>query len=219
VASFCQLLQNRYGGQLDERADQYIEFAVDGAKRMQALINDLLEFSRVGRKGGEMVVIDADDLVARARQNMASAIEETGAVVGSDDLPVVRMEPSLGVALFQNLVSNAIKFRRPDTQPAVRITVDLVGSPDGFHEFAVSDDGIGIPAEYAERIFVIFQRLHAKDEYAGTGIGLALCRKIVEHHGGRIWVDTSGAGSGEPHGTTVRFTLPVVDIPVVEGDQ
>ncbi|HEY8546823.1 MAG TPA: ATP-binding protein [Acidimicrobiales bacterium] len=207
VASFCQLLQSRYQGQLDERADQYIEFAVDGAKRMQALINDLLEFSRVGRRGGEADVVDADELLARALSNLSTAVEDTGAHITSDDLPPVRIEVSLGVALFQNLVSNAIKFRREGTEPHVTITVRP--NDAGEHEFAVTDDGIGISPDYAERIFVIFQRLHGKEEYDGTGIGLALCRKIVEHHGGRIWVDTSNT-SGEGHGTTVRFTLPAV---------
>jgi signal transduction histidine kinase len=207
VASFCQLLQSRYEGRLDERADQYIGFAVDGAKRMQALINDLLEFSRVGRRGGETVLADADVLMGRALSNLSDTVEETGAHVSVEDLPVVRMEVSLGVALFQNLLSNALKFRREGTEPHVAVTVRRVGDD---HEFAVIDDGIGIAPDYAERIFVIFQRLHAKDEYAGTGIGLALCRKIVEHHGGRIWVDTSSYESGEGHGTTVRFTLPAV---------
>jgi len=207
VASFCQLLQSRYEGRLDERADQYIGFAVDGAKRMQALINDLLEFSRVGRRGAEPVLADAEVLVGRALSNLSDTVEETGAQVAVEDLPLVRIEVSLGVALFQNLLSNALKFRREGTAPIVSITVRRDGD---HHEFAVTDNGIGINPDYAERIFVIFQRLHAKDEYAGTGIGLALCRKIVEHHGGRIWVDTSSYESGEDHGTTVRFTLPAV---------
>jgi signal transduction histidine kinase len=202
VASFCQLLQSRYGGQLDERADQYIEFAVDGAKRMQALINDLLAFSRVGRLDADTEVIDADELIERAVANLSTALEETGADIHADPLPPVDVEVSLVVALFQNLLANAIKFRREGAVPTIRITVQ---ERDGMHEFAVQDDGIGIPPEYAERVFVIFQRLHTKEEFDGTGIGLAMCRKIVERHGGRIWIDP-GSGAG----TTVRFTLPQV---------
>lgn len=211
VASFCQLLQQRYKGDLDERADQYIEFAVDGAKRMQALINDLLAFSRVGRRGGEAVVIDADDLVALARDNLGPAIAESDAELAVGPLPEVKVEATLGVALFQNLIANAIKFHWPGKTPVIGVTARRDGD---VNEFAVTDDGIGINPEYAERIFVIFQRLHAKDEYAGTGIGLALCRKIVEHHGGRIWVDTDTASEDDAvggRGTTIRFTLPVVE--------
>ena len=200
VASFCQLLQQRYGGQLDERADQYIEFAVDGAKRMQALINDLLAFSRVGRVGSDPEVVDGDDLLARALANLATTIEETGAEIESDPLPPLEVEVSLVVALLQNLVANAIKFRREGATPHIRISVE---SRDGEHEFAVHDDGIGIEPEYAERVFVIFQRLHTKEAYEGTGIGLAMCRKIVERHGGRIWVE-----SRPGDGSIFRFTLP-----------
>ena len=208
VASFCQLLQSRYGGQLDERADQYIGFAVDGAKRMQALINDLLAFSRVGRTPGDAVDVRAGQLVDQALENLSAAISASDAkitVVGP--LPRVRVEGSLGVALFQNLVSNALKFSRPDVAPRVHMSARRSG---GFNEFEVSDEGIGIAPEYAEQIFVIFQRLHGRDDYGGTGIGLALCRKIVEGHGGRIWVDTSDHAGGAS-GTTIRFTLPVVE--------
>jgi signal transduction histidine kinase len=202
VTSFCQMLERRYAGQLDERADQYIAFAVDGAKRMQILINDLLAFSRVGRLGRESELVDADDLVASAKANLAAGIEETGAeveVVG--DLPVVHGERSLLTLVFQNLIGNGIKFHGDDT-PRVRISAE---PDDGFWRFTVADNGIGIDAEYAERIFVIFQRLHPKEAYAGTGIGLAMCRKVIEHHGGRIWLEPSANGSG----ATFRFTLPV----------
>jgi len=202
ISSFCQLLQQRYGGQLDERADQYIHFAVDGAKRMQSLINDLLAFSRVGRLGGELEPTSLAHALDRGLENLSTAIEVSGATVEAADLPEVVGDPNLLAALFQNLVGNAIKFQRPGVAPHVRVTASR---SDGQVEVAVSDNGIGIDEEYAERIFVIFQRLHGRDAYEGTGIGLALCRKIVEHHGGRIWVDTS---VGE--GASIRFTLPLV---------
>jgi len=200
VASFTQLLQRRYAGQLDERADQYIEFAVDGAVRMQRLINDLLAFSRVGRLGGEQQLVDAGELVEAARRNLASVIEETGAEIEVGELPAVRGEVGLLTAVFQNLIGNALKFRGPDP-PRVRISAVREG--DVWH-FTVVDNGIGIEPEYADRIFIIFQRLHTKEAYSGTGIGLALCRKIIEYHGGRIWLDT-----GDAAGTTFHFTLPV----------
>ncbi len=165
VASFCQLLQKRYQGQLDERADQYIEFAVDGAKRMQALINDLLTFSRVGRLIGDLAEVDCDAALARALANVETACEEAAAAVVADPLPVVQGDLSLLTALFQNLVDNAIKYRRPDVAPEVCITVARV---DDNWEFAVADNGIGIAPEYAERVFVIFQRLHAKEEYPAS---------------------------------------------------
>ncbi|MFL6130199.1 MAG: sensor histidine kinase [Mycobacteriales bacterium] len=201
VASFTQLLERRYHGQLDARADQYIAFAVDGAKRMQILINDLLAFSRVGRLLHEHVEVEADDLVAQALSNLSMAVEETGTEVTVDELPRVSGDVSLLTGVFQNLISNAVKFRGA-TRPRVHVGVRDAGDR---WEFSVADNGIGIPPEYADRIFVIFQRLHPKDAYPGTGIGLAMCRKIVEYHGGRIWLDTdTGAGA------TFRFTLPKI---------
>jgi signal transduction histidine kinase len=201
VASFCQLLQRRYLGQLDARADQYIEFAVDGAKRMQALIDDLLAFSRVGRVEREPVLVSCASALSQARVNLTAEIRRAGASVESDQLPSVRAEMSLITSLFQNLLSNAIKFRRPDRPPAVRITAADQGE---LWLFSVTDNGIGIEPEYAERIFVIFQRLHDRTAYAGTGIGLAMCRKIVEHYGGTIWLDTTFRD-----GARFYFTLPV----------
>ncbi|HYT10152.1 MAG TPA: ATP-binding protein, partial [Mycobacteriales bacterium] len=199
VASFSQLLQRRYAGQLDERADQYIAFAVDGAKRMQILINDLLAFSRVGRMVREHVEVEAGELVAQAVANLSLAVEEAGAEVTVDELPRVSGDVSLLTAVFQNLIGNAIKFRGAGP-PRVRVGVRDAGAE---WEFSVADNGIGIEPEYAERIFVIFQRLHPKEAYPGTGIGLALCRKIVDYHGGRIWLDAEASP-----GTTFRFTLP-----------
>lgn len=202
VASFCQLLERRYKRQLDERADQYIAFAVDGAKRMQILINDLLAFSRVGRIVRDPVLVSCDAVLEQALANLSYAIEQAGAVVDADKLPKVSAEVPLLTTVFQNLVSNALKFHGEET-PRVRITVRRAGD---FWEFGVADNGIGIDEEYAERIFVIFQRLHNKADYPGTGIGLAMCRKIVEYHGGRIWLDSSVES-----GTRFCFTLPVLD--------
>ncbi|WP_217915050.1 sensor histidine kinase [Miltoncostaea marina] len=201
VASFCQVLERRYKGQLDERADQYIHFIVDGAKRMQLLINDLLAFSRVGRKGAARETVDANDLVEQARAALSARLEEAGAVVEAGDLPAVDGERVLLVAVFQNLIGNGVKFRGDDP-PRVRIEAHDAG--DAW-EFWCTDNGIGIDEEFAERIFVIFQRLHPRETYDGTGIGLALCRKIIEYHGGRIWLDTEHRG-----GTRFRFTLPKV---------
>lgn len=201
IASFTQLLAKRYEGQLDERADQYIGFAVDGAKRMQRLINDLLGFSRVGRIGGEVTPVDLDGVLDQVVTDLQQPIEEAGAVVVGEELPVVTGEQPLIAQLVTNLVANAIKFRHPDRAPVVRLDARRVGD---FWEIACHDNGIGIDPQYAERVFVIFQRLHAKDVYEGTGIGLALCKKIVEYHGGAIWIDEAASD-----GTTIRFTLPV----------
>lgn len=204
VASFCQLLEKRYGDQLDDRAAQYIGFAVDGAKRMQVLINDLLAFSRVGRVQDAQEPVALDAALDRALRNLSVTIEETGAVLERPaELPEVVGDPTLLTMLWQNLVGNAVKFRRPDRDPRVAITVDREAAP-GFWTFTVTDNGIGIAEEFAEKVFVIFQRLHARDAYAGTGIGLSLCKKVVEHSGGRIWIDTA-----HTDGTRIAFTLPV----------
>lgn len=205
VSSFCQLLQRRYGGHLDDRADQYIGFAVDGAQRMQRLINDLLAFSRVGRGTAEFVPV-ALGQVARigAGQQESVRVEAAGEIVVGE-LPEVCADPALLAQLFANLVGNALKFRRAGVPPVVRITAAPAADPADGWEIAVADNGIGIEPEYADKVFVIFQRLHARDVYTGTGIGLALAKKIVEFHGGRIWVDTAERIGP---GTVIRFTLP-----------
>ena len=205
VASFCQLIEQRYDEQLDERGRQYISFAVDGAKRMQQLINDLLAFSRVGSGGSEeRPLVDCDAVLQQALVSLTSAIEESGAEVVAGPLPQVRAEPALLAAVFQNLIGNALKFHGEGT-PRVEIAAERNG--DDTWVFTCADDGIGIEPAYAERIFMIFQRLHAKEAYTGTGIGLALCRKIVEYHGGRIWLDTEATD----HRTIFRFTLPTIE--------
>ncbi len=208
VASFCQLLERRYAEQLDERAGQYIHFAVDGAQRMQQLINDLLDFSRVGRVSASAMDVDTGACLRAALSNVETARVESGASIQLQTaMPVLPGEPPLLTQLFQNLVSNAIKFRAGPA-PVIQIGAVRAG-PDW--EFWCTDNGIGIPAEYADRVFLIFQRLHPKERYEGTGIGLAMCKKIVEYHGGRIWVGGFEPGSGDPQertGTTIRWTLP-----------
>ncbi|SMF33738.1 Bacteriophytochrome (light-regulated signal transduction histidine kinase) [Cellulosimicrobium cellulans J34] len=198
VASFTQLLKKRYGGQLDDRADQYIDFAVDGAKRMQRLIQDLLGFSRVGRTGTERVDVDLERELGGVLEDLSEKIVETGATVTHDPLPVVVGERALLHQLLANLLGNALKFRDPERAPVVHVGVL---ARDTHWELSVEDNGIGIDPQYADRVFVIFQRLHAKDVYEGTGIGLALCKRIVEYHGGRIWIEPREGG------TTIRFTL------------
>ncbi|MFI4991919.1 MAG: ATP-binding protein [Solirubrobacterales bacterium] len=198
VASFCQALQTRYSDQLDERGEQYIDFAVDGAKRMQVLINDLLTFSRVGRGGREHQPVALDEVVAAAETALAAALERSGGQVIAGPLPTVRGESPQLVSLFQNLISNALKFRG-EQPPVVRISARRAGA---MWELSCADNGIGVEQEYAERIFLIFQRLHSREAYEGSGIGLALCRKIVEYHGGRIWLDSEFSG-----GARFLFTL------------
>ncbi len=199
VASYTQLLARRYQGKLDADADEFIGFAVDGATRMQALINDLLAYSRVGTRGRAFEPTNAADIVDRVIADLDVATKEAGATITRGPLPVVMGDGVQLGQLFQNLISNAIKFRG-ERSPEVRIDAER----DGLAwRFSVQDNGIGIEPEYAERIFVIFQRLHSRADYPGTGIGLAICKKIVERHGGRIWVESR---PGE--GTTFRFTIP-----------
>jgi signal transduction histidine kinase len=207
VASFCQLLEKRYADKLDERGVEYIGFAVDGAKRMQVLINDLLTFSRVGRLNAAYTEVDLGAALDAAVSNLATAIEESHAVIvlPGEPLPHINGDPTLLTMLWQNLIGNAVKFRRPDVSP--RVVIECArrsDEPDSPLLFTVSDNGIGIDDEYVDKVFVIFQRLHGRDAYSGTGIGLALCKKIIEHHGGSIWIDTSYTG-----GTRFRFTIPI----------
>ena len=198
VASFCQLLQRRYAGQLDARANQYIDFAVDGALRMQALINDLLAFSRVGQAAPEPLLVSSDSALTQARANLAEELEKSGATIEAGHLPLVLAEMSLLTAVFQNLLSNALKFAG-EGPPRIVVTARRAGPVLAVlvHRLRHGDR----PA-YAERIFVLFQRLNDRS-YAGTGIGLAMCRKIIENFGGRIWLDTTAK-----EGTRFCFTLP-----------
>ncbi|EWY37357.1 ATPase [Skermanella stibiiresistens SB22] len=200
VNSYLSLLERRYGDKLDKDAHDFIDFARDGGKRMDRLILDLLEYSRVGRRGGPPGPISMAEVIDTARRNLEVAFAERGAVLTlAADLPVVLGDDTELTRLFQNLIGNAIKYCAPDVTP--EIAIDWTDEP-GFWRFGVGDTGLGIAPEHFERIFMVFQRLHGRGEYDGTGIGLAICRKIVEHHGGRIWV-TSEPGRG----STFHFTL------------
>ena len=203
IARFVQLLQRRYQGQLDADADKYIGFAMEGAQRLQLLIDDLLEFARLETRAKPFALIDCQRIAQVVLDNLQIAIAESGATVTvAGPLPTVLGDDTQLTQLFQNLVSNALKFRRPETPPQIQLGAQRDGSNWLFH---VRDNGIGIDPQYHERIFVIFQRLHTREQYPGTGIGLALCKKIVERHGGRIWVE-SALGQG----ATFWFTLPAV---------
>ena len=199
VTSYVQLLARRYKGKLDGEADEFIGFAVDGAARMQQLINDLLTYSRVGTKGREFEPTDCEIILEQALENLQIAIEEKNATVTHDPLPTVLADSVQLGQLFQNLIGNAIKFQGPES-PHVHVSASR--NENGW-VLSVRDNGIGIAPEYAERIFVIFQRLHTREKYPGTGIGLAVCKKIVERHGGRIWVESKPG-----KGAAFYFTLP-----------
>jgi PAS domain S-box-containing protein len=200
VSSYLQLLERRYKDRLDSDAHEFIGFAVDGATRMKALINDLLAYSRVGSRGKTYKPTACEAVLERVLLNLEVAIAESEAAVTHDPLPVVRGDEIQLQQLFQNLISNALKFRS-EAPPHICIKVQPV---DGQWLFSVQDNGIGFEQQFADRIFVIFQRLHSREEYSGTGIGLAICKKIVERHGGRIWAES------EPgQGSTFYFTLPM----------
>ena len=199
VASYTQLLARRYKGRLDSDADEFIAFAVDGANRMQRLIQDLLAYSRVGTKGKELLDTSSEDALQQALINLRGAIEDRGALVTHDLLPPVLADEMQLIQLFQNLVGNAIKYQNSEV-PRVHVSAHADGGKKWT--FSVQDNGLGIDPQYFEKIFGMFQRLHKREEFAGTGIGLAICKKIVERHGGNISVESR---LGE--GSTFRFVL------------
>lgn len=203
VSSYTQLLERRYSDKLDDDAREFIGYAVDGASRMQRLINDLLDFSRVSTRGRPLTLTDLGEILGTVRANLSVAMEEAGAVLTNEEMPQIMADAGQVGQLMQNLIGNAIKFRN-GKGPHVHVSAQ---ERDHEWEISVRDDGIGIEPEYFGRIFVIFQRLHAKGDYPGTGIGLALCKRIVERHGGRIWVEST------PHeGSKFSFTIPKRDL-------
>lgn len=206
VTSYLQLLERAHGEKLDGDAREYVHFAVDGAKRMSGLIKDLLAYSRVTTQGKPFLPVDLNEVASRAVSNLQGRIVDAEAEVVVGDLPLVMGDEGQLTSLFQNLIGNALKYSAPDRPPRVEVTASEAeaGTPggDGW-SVSVSDNGIGIAPQYQDRIFVIFQRLHQRHEYEGTGIGLAVCKKIVERHGGRIDVD-----SDPGRGSTFRFSLP-----------
>ncbi|MFZ0441435.1 MAG: ATP-binding protein [Methanobacterium sp.] len=201
ISSFTQLLEKRYRGNLDQDADEFIEYIVDGVNRMHRLLEDLLEYSRITRGPQKYVRVDLEEVLDECHNNLKVAIQESNAVIDSDPLPVVIANRTQMIQLFQNLISNAIKFRSKKT-PIIHITAY---NNEDKHIFSVNDNGIGIDLKYQEQIFKVFQKLHSINEYDGTGIGLSLTKKIVQHHNGNIWVKSEiGKGS------TFFFTLPII---------
>ena len=201
ISSYTQLLERRYKDQLDQDARDFIHYAVDGAIRMQKLINDLLEYSRISTHAKAYQEVDAAYIVEQVIANLQLMIEENSATITVDPLPVIKGEESQMIRLFQNLMVNAIKFKKKSEAPRIHISCKAMVDS---HEFSVTDNGIGIDMQYKERVFIIFQRLHSAKDYPGTGIGLALNKRIVEQHGGTIRFE-----SKENEGTTFYFTLPL----------
>jgi signal transduction histidine kinase len=208
IANYTQLLAERYRGKLDGQADKYIAYAVDGAIRMQALIQDLLKFSRVGKAEIEPRTTECQGVVEQALKNLQASVLESRAVVSWNGLPVIMADPLQLTQVFQNLIANAIKFHGAEA-PVIQIGVE---KNDHEWVFAVSDNGIGIPAENWQDIFVIFRRLHTRDEYAGNGIGLAICKKIIERHGGKLWIEAQ-----DKPGCRFKFTLPIEPLTKAQG--
>ena len=211
VSSYVQLLERRYSEQLDDRAQEFIGFAVEGVGRMQQLIHGLLTYSRLGSTESDYEAVDLNEVYETLRADFATAIAEDDVTLTSDDLPTVLGDPMLLTQVFQNLVGNGIKFRTDDP-PSVHIGVV---EQEDMWRISVTDNGIGINLEYAEKIFVVFQRLHSREHYQGTGIGLSICKKIVELHGGRIWVEPTSEGSG----SQFLFTIPKMEDSQDGGDE
>jgi signal transduction histidine kinase len=199
VVSFAQLLSRRYQGKLNPDADEYIGYIVEGGKRMQALVSDLLDYSRVNTRGQAFQPVNTNDLVDHVIQNLYSQVQESNAVIMTDSLPVVEVDPGQLEMVFQNLIGNAIKFRKNGIAPHIHISAEKTGDT---WKFAIKDNGIGIDPAFHDRIFVIFQRLHTRDKYPGTGVGLAIVKRIIERHGGKIWVESEAES-----GSTFYFTL------------
>jgi light-regulated signal transduction histidine kinase (bacteriophytochrome) len=203
VVSYTQLLSKRYKGKLDSDADEYIAFAVDGALRMQRLIQDLLAYSRVGTKGQDMVHTSSDSALQQALEKLRGVTQDSGALVTYDPLPAVLADETQLIQLFQNIIGNAIKYQDREV-PHIHISAAKCGANQWT--FSVKDNGIGIDSQHFDRIFRMFQRLHKREEFDGTGVGLAICKKIVERHGGGISVE-----SQHGQGSTFRFTLTEAD--------
>jgi light-regulated signal transduction histidine kinase (bacteriophytochrome) len=201
VASYAQLLQRRYASRLGQDADEFIQFIVDGANRMQQLILDLLSFSRIGTRGRRFEAVECETVLSEAVENLRAAVLESGASITHDPLPAVTADPTQLTQLFQNLLGNALKFRNAEP-PRVHVSAERGESE---WTFRVRDNGIGIAPEHRDRIFRMFQRLHTREQYPGTGIGLSLCKKVVERHGGKIWVEPAPG-----KGSIFCFTLPAL---------
>ena len=210
IANYTQLLAERYRGKLDEQADKYIAYSVDGAVRMQTLIRDLLSFSRVGTAEIDLSATECHAVVEQALKNLQAAVQESGATVKWTGLPMVMADPSQLTQVFQNLIANAIRFHGAEA-PVVQIDAE---KKDHEWVVTVSDNGIGVPVESWQDIFVIFRRLHTRSEYAGNGIGLSICKKIIERHGGKIWIEAQA----KP-GCRFKFTLPTETLSAARGAQ
>jgi light-regulated signal transduction histidine kinase (bacteriophytochrome) len=201
VTNFTELLQKRYGEKLDDTAKEYIDFAANGARRMQDLVNDLLEYARIGQEAESFKATDLNQTMKTIKENLKDSIDSTHAIVSYDTLPVVHTNPIRIMRVIQNLIGNSIKYQKENAQPKIIVST---AEQSGFWEISIKDNGIGMKQEYCEKIFEPFKRLHAKNEYSGTGMGLSICRKLIEGFGGKIWAHST---LGE--GTVFTFTMPM----------
>ena len=201
ISGYLELLSSRYEGRIDEKADRYIAYAVEGSQRMSALIRDLLSYSRVNTRGEALESTNSEESLEFALRNLRSAIDQSGASITHDTLPVVKADKTQLIQMFQNLIGNAIKYRSPERRPEIHISAHR---EDGAWQFDVVDNGIGFEQQYEAKMFLIFQRLHSRGKYPGTGIGLAICKRIADRHGGQIWA------VGDPgNGARFSFTIPI----------
>jgi light-regulated signal transduction histidine kinase (bacteriophytochrome) len=201
ISSYTQLLERRYKDKLDDEANEFIHFAVDGANRMQMMITDLLEYSRITTRGKELKEIAVSITLEKVISILQLKIDDSSTIITNDTLPLVKGDESQLFRVFQNLIENAIKFKKKSENPKIHISCQ---KKNEFYEFSVKDNGIGMDMKYKDKLFIIFSRLHSSKEYPGTGMGLSICKRIIERHGGKIWFD-----SKVNEGTTFYFTLPV----------